>query len=290
MAGRRQPPRRRTRSAGRAPGAGPDAGAGTGFARAQESELAPERMVYGRHPVREAIAGPRRVHVVHATEAAARDLADDLRHVEVRATQPGVLDQLAGTRDHQGVVAEVESFGYCHIDDLFDGEARDAEERDAESPRIPPLVLCLDQVTDPHNVGAIARVCDASGASGLVLPEHRSAHVTAAVCKASAGAIEHVRVAMVTNLADSIARSKGPMLWAYGASEHGSRAYTDADFTDGVLLVLGSEGAGLRPRVRQQCDELLQVPMRGRVSSLNVSTVAALFAFEVVRQRHRAAR
>lgn len=229
--------------------------------------------MYGRHPVREALRGQRDVRVVHATPATLHafgsELPDGLRIEEASATR---LAELVGTDDHQGIVAEVGSFPYAAPHELFDGV-------DA------PFVLCLDQVTDPHNLGAISRVADASGATGILIPEHRSAVVTAAVCKASAGAVEHVRIARCTNLADSIQQAKSAAVWAYGASERGERLYTDVDLGGGVLIVLGSEGAGLRPRVAGSCDELVRIPMQGSVSSLNVATVAALLAFEVVRQR-----
>lgn len=239
--------------------------------------IEPDVLVYGRHPVREAIRGPRRIVQLHMTDDAQRALDRDMpRGVPVRTVDTAQLTQLAGTPDHQGVAAEVEPFRYCTIDDLING-ARAAGRQ--------PLVVCLDQVTDPHNLGAIARVCDASGADGLLIPEHRSARVTGAVCKASAGAIEHIQVARCTNLADTLDRVRGSHVWAYGASERGSVRYTDPDYTDGVLLVLGSEGAGIRPRVEKMCDQLISVPMAGQVSSLNVSTVAALLTFEVVRQR-----
>jgi 23S rRNA (guanosine2251-2'-O)-methyltransferase len=232
--------------------------------------LDPGRSVYGRHPVREALRGQRRVLRVWGTDAALRDV-DPGHGVEVRETSPADLVELVGTADHQGIVAETEGFPYCEIDDLLRGES--------------PVVLCLDQITDPHNLGSIARVCEASGCSGLLIPAHGSVSVTAAACKASAGALEHVRVARCTNLADTIDRVKGNDLWAYAASEKATRLYSDVDFAGGVLLVLGSEGAGVRPRVQSVCDDLISVPMRGKVSSLNVSTVAALLAYEVVRQR-----
>lgn len=240
-------------------------------------QIPPDQVVYGRHPVREALRGPRTVRRLHITHEAQRALGDDIPSgIPIVMHDPSELAVLAGTGDHQGVVGEVDRFTYVGIDNLLD-RARAAGR--------PPFVLCLDQVTDPHNLGAIARVCDASGADGLLIPEHRSAHVTGAVCKASAGAIEHIQVARCTNLADTLDRVRSASVWAYGASERGRVRYTDPDYSDGVLLVLGSEGAGIRPRVESKCDELISVPMAGSVSSLNVATVAALLAFEVVRQR-----
>lgn len=264
----------------RPPGVAPRA------AHRDEPELDPERSVYGRHPVREAARGRRRVRVLHATAAALQDLADvvaDLRSggCEVHeVAEPGQLRTLVGSGDHQGVVAEVDPFPYVTLDDLLREAARRNE---------PPLVLCLDQVTDPHNLGAIARVCDAAGATGVLLPEHRSARVTAAAVKASAGALEHVLVARCTNLANDIERVKGPSLWSYAATERGTTDWTDADLADGALVVLGAEGPGIRPRVESVCDVQVRIPMSGAVASLNVATVAAILAFEAVRQRRAAA-
>ncbi len=150
-------------------------------------------------------------------------------------------------------------------------------------------MLCLDQVTDPHNLGAIARVADAAGATGVLVPEHRSARVTAAAVKASAGALEHVLLARGTNLANELERVKGPSLWAYAATERGTLDWTQVDLADGALLVLGAEGPGIRPRVLGACDEQVRIPMSGSVASLNVATVAAVLAFEAVRQRRAAA-
>jgi 23S rRNA (guanosine2251-2'-O)-methyltransferase len=242
-------------------------------------------MVYGRHPVREASRGRRRVLRLHATPAAIEDLGDVLGALRASGcTVEETSDQsrlrlLAGTGDHQGAVAEVEPFPYVTLDDLL----AEAERREQ-----PPLILCLDQVTDPHNLGAIARVADASGATGILVPEHRSASVTAAAVKASAGALEHVLVARCTNLANEIERVKGPNLWSYAATERGTAEWTDVDLADGALLVLGAEGPGIRPRVEAACDVQVRIPMRGEVASLNVSTVSAILAFEAVRQRRAA--
>lgn len=268
----------------RGAGGGGTAGARDGARDADRDDVAldPERCVYGRHPVREASRGRRRIRVLHATTAALEDLDDvlpGLREADCvvnRVEDAAALRALAGSGDHQGVVAEVDGFPYVSVDDLLHA-ARRREQA--------PLILCLDQVTDPHNLGAIARVADASGATGLLVPEHRSARVTAAAVKASAGALEHVLVARCTNLANEIDRIKGASLWAYAATERGTRDWTDVDLADGALLVLGAEGPGIRPRVLSACDEQVRIPMSGSVASLNVATVAAVLAFEAVRQR-----
>ncbi len=140
-------------------------------------------------------------------------------------------------------------------------------------------------MTDPHNLGAVARVAECAGADGLLTTRRRSAAVTAAVCRASAGAVEHLPVAQVENLADTLIRSRRPGLWSYAAAGDAERRFDQHDYRDGTLFVMGSEGRGVRPRVRSACDEAVSIPMAGRIESLNVSTAAAVLLFEAVRQR-----
>jgi 23S rRNA (guanosine2251-2'-O)-methyltransferase len=230
-------------------------------------------LVYGRRPVYEALRGPRAVLELHATERAVRAepwLRDEpVPRVQVAAERE--LTELAGTRDHQGVVALCEPYRYADAYEL--------------AGRSQPSLVCLDGVTDPQNLGAVCRSADGAGATGLVLPAHRSARVTPSVCRASAGAVEHLPVAVVPNLARFIADVKGPELWAYAAVADAGTDLWRADFEGGVLLVLGAEGKGIRPLVRRQCDVEVAIPLAGRVESLNVSVAAALFLFEVARRR-----
>ena len=147
-------------------------------------------------------------------------------------------------------------------------------------------MVCLDEVTDPHNLGAVARVAESAGAAGLVIPQRRSAEVTPAACKASAGALEHLPVAMVRNLADWLAEAKDAKAWVYGAAAEGETVpYDRPDYSGRVVLVLGSEGRGLRPRVSAACDQLVSLPQRGRVGSLNVSTAAAALLYGILQLR-----
>jgi 23S rRNA (guanosine2251-2'-O)-methyltransferase len=181
------------------------------------------------------------------------------------------LSRLAGSPDHQGVVAEVDPYPYADPESLLAGP-------DA-------LVVALDQVQDPHNLGAVCRSAEAVGAAGLVIPSRRSAAVTAAVCKASAGAVEHLPVARVPNLVDWLIRAKDSGAWIYGAEQGAPAPYTQADLSGRLVLVLGSEGRGLRRRVSATCDLLISIPVHGRVASLNVSAAAAVLLFEAARQR-----
>ena len=178
---------------------------------------------------------------------------------------------MAGTRDHQGVVAWCEPFRYADAYELAGADD--------------PLLVCLDQVTDPHNLGAVVRSAEGAGATGVILPAHGSVRVTPAVCRASAGAVEHLPIAVVPNLARYLADVKGPDLWAYVADAEGSLALWDVDLTGGVALVLGAEGKGVRPLVRRTCDGVISIPLAGKVGSLNVSVAAAVLLFEARRQR-----
>lgn len=211
--------------------------------------------IYGRRPVAEAERGRRRVHRVwRAPETAAEE-----------------LERLGGSPDHQGVVAEVDPYPYADPATLL--EPDDA------------LVVVLDQVQDPHNLGAVCRAAEVAGAAGVVIAERRAASVSAAVCKASAGAVEHLPVARVRNVADWLGEAKEAGAWVYGAAAEARRSYTDVDWSGRAVLVLGSEGSGLRRRVAESCDELISIPLAGQVGSLNASVAAAVIMFEARRQR-----
>ncbi|HWJ44705.1 MAG TPA: 23S rRNA (guanosine(2251)-2'-O)-methyltransferase RlmB [Gaiellaceae bacterium] len=231
--------------------------------------------VYGRRPVREALRGRREVLELWATERAQKSEAwlRDVDRPRLQTMLERELSEAAGTRDHQGVLAWCEPYRYA------DGWELAAEER--------PLLACLDQVTDPHNLGAVIRSADGAGATGVVVPAHGAATVTPAVCRASAGAVEHVSVAVVPNLARYLAEVKRGDLWVFGAAgDDGARAMWETDLSGGAALVFGAEGKGLRPLVRKTCDELVSIPMSGRVESLNVSVAAAVLLYEARRQRN----
>jgi 23S rRNA (guanosine2251-2'-O)-methyltransferase len=227
---------------------------------------APE-LVYGRRAVREALRGRREVFELLATERAAREPWER----KAKIVPERVLTELAGTRDHQGVVARVEAFRYA-----------DAYELAAAGE---PLLVCLDQVTDPRNLGAVCRSAEGAGATGVVLPAHRSARVTPVVARASAGAVEHLPVAVVQNLARFLNEVKGPRLWAWAADAAGT-PMAEADLSGGLALVFGAEGKGLRPLVRRTCDGVVSIPLAGEVESLNVSVAAAVLLYEARRQRN----
>ena len=175
------------------------------------------------------------------------------------------LLRICGSPAHQGMCAEVAPFRYAVADQVL--AVPDA------------LIVALDQVQDPQNFGAIVRSAECAGAVGVVLPERRSVEVTPAVCKASAGAVEHIPIARVRNLADFLAEAKAAGMWCYGADAGGQVAYDAVDYRGPVVLVLGSEGRGLRPRVAAACDALVSLPLRGRIESLSVSAAAAVLLY-----------
>ena len=222
-------------------------------------------IVYGRNAVREAIRGPRRVRTVWAAKGAAADFPGAQR------ASADEIAKLAGSDGHQGVCADVEDYRYADAAVLL--AATD------------PILVALDEVTDPQNLGAVARTAECIGATGLILPERRSAEVTPSVCKASAGAVEHLAIAQVRNLADFLADAKAAGCWTYGAAADAPTGYRAVDWRGGVVLVLGAEGRGLRPRVAAACDGLVALPMRGRIDSLNVSATAAVLLYEILQQR-----
>jgi 23S rRNA (guanosine2251-2'-O)-methyltransferase len=238
--------------------------------RAEVPPVAAGPMVlYGRNAVHEALRGPRTVRRAWATARAARE--PWLRGVPVATADGEELERRCGSPDHQGICAEVEPYRYADAAALL--AAPDA------------LIVALDEIQDPQNLGAICRTAECAGATGVVIPERRSAEVTPAVCKASAGAVEHLAIARVRNLADFVLAAREAGAWSYGADGAARVGYAQPDYGGKVVLVLGSEGRGLRPRVAGACDELVALPLRGRVGSLNVSAAAAALLYEITRQR-----
>jgi 23S rRNA (guanosine2251-2'-O)-methyltransferase len=213
------------------------------------------QIIYGRQPVAEAERGRRRVHRVWR--------APD--------TDPLELERLCGSPDHQGVIAEVDPYPYGDAGGMLRGEEA--------------LIVALDQVQDPRNLGAVCRSAEFAGAAGVIVPERRAAAVTAAACKASAGAVEHLQIAHVRNLADWLADAKAAGFWIWGADADAGSAPWSVDLKGPTVLVLGGEGKGIRPRVAAACDGLVALPRHGEIESLNVSAAATALLFEALRQR-----
>jgi 23S rRNA (guanosine2251-2'-O)-methyltransferase len=265
--GGRKPPRgsapQRDAARGGPPRAGREAAARE--EAAPEVPGPPANVVYGRNAVREALRGRRRVKRIWVTAAAAKE------GFEGTVVEADEITARAGTDAHQGVCAEVSPYPYADAAELL--AAAD------------PFIVALDEVTDPQNLGAVIRTAECAGVTGVVIPERRSAEVTGAVAKASAGAVEHLPVARVRNLADFLGEAKEAGCWTYGAAAAARTRYDGPDYTGGVVLVLGAEGRGLRPRVAGACDELVSLPLLGRIDSLNVSAAGAVLMYAILQKR-----
>ncbi len=243
-------------------------------------------LIWGRNPVVEALRAGKAVERLYLAEGLrpnpvideitrrARGLRVQTQYLDRRA-----LDRLADGASHQGVVAEVEEFEYAELDDILRG-AQAAGER--------PLLLLLDALQDPQNLGSLIRTAEAVGVHGIVLPRHRSVGVTAAVAKASAGAVEHLPIARVTNLGQAIEELKSQGGWVLGLDASGKQAYDEADYTAPTAIVVGAEGGGLHRLVAERCDLLVKLPMRGKVASLNASSAGSIVLYHAFRSRERA--
>ena len=244
-------------------------------------------VLYGLHPVNEALRA-RAEALDHVSFAREREARRDPRletllalcrtaGVRVEAEPREQLTRYARTDQHQGVVAFVRERSFLALEDLL--------QTPPSGPAGKRFFLALDSVEDPHNLGALLRSADGAGVDGVLLPERRSAPLSATVAKSSAGASEHVRIARVTNLTRALEAMKQAGIWIVGLDERGDPVYTDFDFQADCCLVLGSEGTGLHELVKRTCDFLLRIPMAGSVSSLNVSVAGAVVLFEAMRQR-----
>jgi len=246
------------------------------------------RVIYGVNPVRELLrAGGEGTSELWLAEGGTRAAAmGDLERLggaagaKVRTAPRAKLDRLAGTDRHQGVVAVVADYRYADLDEILGR---------AEASGRPPLVVVLDGVEDPHNLGAIIRSAHALGAHGVVIPKDRAVGITPAAAKASAGAVERCAVARVTNVAKTLEALKEAGVWSIALAADGDRPLAEADLAGPTALVLGSEGEGLRPLVRKTCDLSAYIPMSGDLDSLSVSASAAVALYEAARQRTRRA-
>jgi 23S rRNA (guanosine2251-2'-O)-methyltransferase len=239
--------------------------------------------IYGRKPVLEAIrSGARAISRIYLMQGSRDEI---LHQIETHANARGIplgfetrhrMDTMAGGANHQGVIAVAEAFHYADLEDIFQA---------ARSKNEPVFTILLDEIEDPQNLGAIIRSADAAGVHGVVIPKHHAAEVNATVIKASAGAAEHVTTVKTTNLNDTIRKLKEAGVWVVGAAGEAAKDFFEYDYRQPVALVIGNEGKGLRRLVRGNCDELVKIPMAGKMSSLNASVASALLLFEVARQR-----
>lgn len=244
----------------------------------------PEDMVAGRNAVMEALKGSRSVNKLMiangSTEGSIKEIiavAKD-KGVNIQYWDRSKLDSIARGIRHQGVLAQVAPVQYAELEDILQ-VAKDRNE--------PPFIVLLDELEDPHNLGAILRTADAAGVHGVLIPKHRSCPLSATVAKTSAGAVEHVPVARVGNLVQTIKKLKQEGLWVAAADMDG-KDYYDTDLTGPLLLIIGSEGQGVGRLVKEQCDFVVRIPMVGKINSLNASVAGSILMYEAMKQRRKA--
>ena len=247
-----------------------------------DEERRTEDRIEGRNAVIEALRAGRAIDKIYIAKG---EVDQTLGHIASKARAQGVvvvetdrrkLDQMSQTKAHQGVVAVCAVKEYCTVQDILDIATERGE---------PPFVIICDEISDPHNLGAIIRSAECVGAHGVVIPKRRSAGLTAVVDKAAAGAAEHMAIARVPNLTAAMEELKKAGLWIYGTAAEGSSPLWKTDLTGPIALVIGSEGDGMSRLVREHCDFTISIPLRGQISSLNASAAAAVLMYEILRQR-----
>ena len=239
-----------------------------------------DNIVFGRNAVMELLKGERDIDKLLVLKNSERtgDLISlaKKKRVIIQQVEKQRLDELTEKGNHQGVAAFVSEIKYAEVSEILEL---------ARSKNEPPFVLILDEITDPHNLGAIMRTACSGGCHGIIIPKRRSCPVNGTAAKVAAGAAEHLPVARVSNLASTIDALKKEGLWIAGADMHGDRDYFDADLTGAIGIVMGSEGEGISRLIKEKCDFLVKIPMPGPTESLNVSVAAGVITYEAVRQR-----
>jgi 23S rRNA (guanosine2251-2'-O)-methyltransferase len=246
----------------------------------EEHDNGESSLIIGRNPVMEALKSGREIDKLMVAKDGEGSIKKILgmakdRGLYCQTTDKAALDRIAGGRVHQGVIAYVSAYEYCDVEDILNK----AREKDED-----PFVIILDGIEDPHNLGAIMRTADGAGAHGIIIPKRRAAGITDVVAKASAGAVEYVPVAKVSNIAQTIDRLKELGIWV-GACDMDGTQYDQADLKGKLALVIGAEGQGIGRLVKEKCDFSISIPMAGRITSLNASNAAAILMYEVRRQR-----
>lgn len=242
----------------------------------------PSEFIFGRHPVIAALKSDQEINKVFIQDGLKHELIGEIiklakkRSLVIQMVPKSKLERLVPHENHQGVVLAVSAYTYASVDDLFN---RAAERNEA------PFLLILDNINDPHNLGSIMRTADAVGAHGIIIPKRRSVGLTGVVAKASTGAIEHVPVARVTNLVNTVKELKDRGLWVFGTDMNGTD-YRRFDATGAVAIIIGNEGKGISPLLKKSVDEMLTIPMVGHVQSLNASVAASLLMYQAFSSRH----
>ncbi len=249
----------------------------------REKENKPyDDIVEGRNPVLELLESGKDINKIFIQAGEKNGsinkivaIAKEKRVVMVEV-QKSKLDEISGTKNHQGVIAIVPPFEYCDVYDILQ-YAKEKKEK--------PFIIILDGIEDPHNLGSIIRTAETAGAHGIIIPKRRAASVNATVAKTSAGAVEHVKIARVSNINETIKYLKENGVWIYGTDGEARNMYYNQDFRDSTAIIIGSEGFGMSDLVKKNCDGLVKIPMKGKINSLNASVAAGIIIYEVVKQR-----
>ncbi len=238
--------------------------------------------IVGRNPVLEALRSEREIDKILIAKGAEQGSIQKIigiakeKGIPIQYVERQKIEQLSETHAHQGVLAYVAAYEYADIEDML---------KKAEDKGESPFLIILDEITDPHNLGSVIRTANAAGAHGIIIPKRRSVGLTAVVAKTSAGALEYVPVAKVSNIAQTIEGLKAKGIWVIGADMEGEQTYYKADLMGNIALVIGSEGKGIGRLIKEKCDYLVNIPMKGEVGSLNASVAASIIIYEVMRQR-----
>ncbi|WP_083480049.1 23S rRNA (guanosine(2251)-2'-O)-methyltransferase RlmB [Oxobacter pfennigii] len=236
----------------------------------------------GRNPVLEALKSGRTIEKLYVAKGS---LEGSIKQIISMAREKGIvineidrvkMDAMSETRSHQGVIANVSPYTYVEVEDILNFAAERNEK---------PFIVILDEIYDPHNLGSIIRTADASGVHGIIISKRRAVGLTPAVAKASAGAIEYAKVAKVTNISQTIRQLKDKGVWIVGTDADGEKSYYESDLTGPIALVVGSEGEGMGKLVKESCDFIVNLPMKGNISSLNAGVAGAIVMYEILRQR-----
>lgn len=237
-------------------------------------------IIYGRNPVKEAIDAGKTFNKIYFQKG-----SNDLKELKKLALDKKIvvqeadkirLEKMSETRNHQGVVASITEYEYSEVDDILK-YAIDKDE--------PPFIVILDKIEDPHNLGAIIRSCECAGVHGIIIQKRNACQVNDTAIKTSAGAIEHMKIARVTNITETIKKLKHEGLWIYGLDMAGEHTIYETDFSGPIGIVVGNEGNGITRLVKDNCDFVTNIPMKGKINSLNASVSVALTVYEVVRQK-----
>ena len=238
--------------------------------------------VEGRNAVLELLESDRDINKIYISDGEKHGSINKIialakqKKVIINEVSKAKLNQMAQTENNQGVIAIVPPFNYCEIEDIIEL---------AKSKKEKPFILILDGLEDPHNLGSIIRTAETAGVHGIIMPKRRAVGVNSTVAKVSAGAVEYMKIARVNNINDAIKYLKENDVWIYGTDMNSDKFYFEEDFTSGVGIVIGSEGFGMSKLVKENCDFLIKIPMRGKITSLNASVSAGIVMYEVVKQR-----